>query len=209
MGGHRPATRHDGGLGVERVEDRLDEDDVDAAAQERLDLLLIRIGEARERDGPVARVLDLGRQRERHVGGPDRSGDEATATVDALRFLGGLAGQASSDLVEFDHLVDGSVVALRHTIGRERVGLDDVGAGEEITQVDVAHRVGLGECQEFVVAGEIATVVAEELAAERLVGQPERLDLGAHRTVEHDNALPGEPGDRVGVERVRAGAHVR
>ncbi len=75
--------------------------------------------------------------------------------------------------------------------------------------MDVTHRVGLGECEELVVAGEIATVVTEELAAERLVGQPERLDLGAHRTVEHDDALAGEHSDRVVVERVRAGAHVR
>ena len=209
VGRHRPATRHDCCLGVERVEDRLDQDDVDAAAQERLDLLLIRVGEAGERDGSVAGVLDLGRQRERHVGGADSAGDEAAATVGAVGFFGSLAGEPCGNLVEFDDLVDSAVVALRHTVGRKGVGLDDVGAGEEIAQMDVAHRVGLGEGQQLVVAAEIMTVVAEAVTTERVVGQAECLDLGAHRTVEHDDALAGEQGDRVVVERVRVGAHIR
>ena len=189
---HGAPAGDDRRLRVERVEDRLDQDRVDAAAQQRFDLFLVGVGERRERDRPVAGVLDLRRQRQRHVGGADGAGDESLTPVDAVRLVGGLAGEAGGDLVEFDDLVDGVVVALRHPVGREGVGLDDVGAGEEVVEMDLAHGVGLGEREQLVVAAEVAAVIAEPVAAERFVGQPERLDLGAHGTVEHHDPLVAE-----------------
>ena len=122
------------------------------------------------------------------------------ATVAALRLLGCLAGEPGGLLVELDHDVGRVVVGLRHPVGGERVRLDDVGAGEEVAQVDVAHGVGPGEGEEFVVAGDVAAVVAEPVAAEGVVTEPQRLDLGAHRSVEHEDALAGGQRERVVAE---------
>ena len=100
-----------------------------------------------------------------------------------------LAGEARAFAVE---LVDDRlepVIGLRDRGAGEGVGLDDVGAGAEVAQVDVAHRVGLGEDEKIVVAAQIVAVVAEALAAEILLGELQRLDLGAHGAVEHEDAL--------------------
>ncbi len=130
--GERTAGGDDGRLGVQRVEDRLDQQHVDAAVDERLDLLLVRGGEGGERDRAVAGVFDARRDRQRHVGRADGAGDEPLAAVAALRLLGRLAGDAGgSDVQLVDDLVR-PVVALGDAGAGERVGLDDVGAGEQV-----------------------------------------------------------------------------
>ena len=68
--------------------------------------------------------------------------------------------------------------------------------------MDRAHGVGLGEREQLVVAAEVAAVIAESVAAERFVGQPERLDLGAHGAVEHHDAFACDLRDGVVAERV-------
>ena len=118
-----------------------------------------------------------------------------------MGLLGGLAGEPRGDLVQFGDVADGVVVALGDPVRRERVRLDDVGTRQEVAQVDVAHGVGLRERQQLVVAGEVAGVVTEAVTPERVVGQAERLDLGAHRSVEHDDAIAGERGESGGSVR--------
>ncbi len=55
--------------------------------------------------------------------------------------------------------------------------------------MDVAHGVGLGEDQEIVVALQIVGVVLETVPAEIRLRELAVLDLGAHRAVEHEDAL--------------------
>ena len=69
--------RHDRGLGVERVEDRLDQEDVDAAIEQPAGLFLVGIAYFVERHGAKRRVLDVGRDRKGAVGGPQRASHEA------------------------------------------------------------------------------------------------------------------------------------
>ncbi len=57
---HRPASGVDGRLGLEEVEDRLDEDEVDAALEERGDLLLVRIAQVGVADLAEGRELGAG-----------------------------------------------------------------------------------------------------------------------------------------------------
>ena len=71
------------GLGVERVEHRLDQDEVDAALDQRVDLLAIDRLQRVEIDLAKARIVDVGRQRQRLVGRPDRAGDPARPAVAA------------------------------------------------------------------------------------------------------------------------------
>ena len=66
------------GLRVQRVEDRLDEEQVDAAVDQAADLLGVR-RRAPRRTSPRGTTgsFDVGRDRERAVERPDRAGDEA------------------------------------------------------------------------------------------------------------------------------------
>ncbi len=76
--------RHDPSLGVERIEHRLDQDEIHPALDQRVDLLAVHLLEVIEVDLAVAGIVDVGRERQRLVGRPERPGDEARAAV--LRF---------------------------------------------------------------------------------------------------------------------------
>ena len=75
-------------LGVERVEDGLDQQQVGAAVEQALDLLGIGAAQLVEGDGAEAGIGDVGRDRSGAVGRPERAGDEARAAVLALREIG-------------------------------------------------------------------------------------------------------------------------
>ena len=83
------SMRGDRRLGVERVEDRLEQQQVGAAVDQPADLLAVRVAHARECLGAERRVVDVGRDRQRAVGGPDRAGDEPRSIGRATRPLVG------------------------------------------------------------------------------------------------------------------------
>ncbi len=71
----------DRGLRVQRVEDRLDEQQVDAALAQAADLLGVGLDDLVEGVRAVGRVVDARGERERHVQRADRAGDEAAADL--------------------------------------------------------------------------------------------------------------------------------
>ena len=76
----RPGPRprgDDGGLRVQRVEDGLDQEQVDAAATRGRDLLLVGLAHLIEGDGMVRGVVDPRRERERDVQRAHGARDEA------------------------------------------------------------------------------------------------------------------------------------
>jgi hypothetical protein len=73
--------------------------------------------------------------------------------------------------------------------GTEGVRLDDVGARLQVGVVDAGHHVGTGEDQHLVVAGEVAGVIPESLAAEVGLGEALGLDHRTHRAVDDEDAL--------------------
>ena len=72
-------------LGVQRVEDGLDQDDVGAAVDQPVDLLGVGVAQLVEGDGAEAGIVDVRRERGGAVGRPERAGDEAAP---AVRLLG-------------------------------------------------------------------------------------------------------------------------
>ena len=78
-------------LAVERVEHRLDQDEVDPALDQRVDLLAIDRLDRVEVDLAKAGIVDVGRQRQRLVGRPDRAGDPALAAVGCAGLVGDFA----------------------------------------------------------------------------------------------------------------------
>ena len=181
--GRRVARGDDGRLRVQGVEDRLDEEQVDTAVAQRGHLLRVRLDHLIEGDRAIRRVLHLRRQRQRDVERADGAGDEAAVLV------GDLARDARSGEAHLGGVVLERIVGLADARGGEGVGRGDVRAGLEVRPVDVAYDLGPRQVEQVGVAGDIARVVAEAVAAVGVLPAHLALDEHAPRPVEHGNAL--------------------
>ena len=76
----RLLDRDERGLEVQRVEDRLGQQDVDAAVDQAAHLLVVGARARRTSTARKAGLFDVRRDRQRAVGRPDRAGDEARAS---------------------------------------------------------------------------------------------------------------------------------
>ena len=195
----------DGGdrrLRVQRVEDRLDQQQVRAAVEQPARLLGVGVADGVERDGAERRIVDVRRDGQRAVRGPDRTRDVARALRRARRpAVRRLAGEPRRGDV---HLVGRRlepVVGLRDGGRGERVGLDDVRAGGQVRVVNPHDRLGLRQHEDVVVPLQLVAVLGEARPPEVRLLEAERLHHGRHGTVEHQDAL--------GERRVERGAHVR
>jgi hypothetical protein len=187
----------DRGLGVERVEDRLDQQKVGAALEQSFDLLGIGGAQLIEGDGAEARVRHIGRDRRGAIGWPECTGNETPPAVLALGGIGGRAGKAGAGDIELVRDVGHAVVGLRDPRRGERVGRNDVGAGAEIGEMDLADLLGLAQHQQIIVAADLPVPGIEASAAVALLVEPEPLDHGAHGAVEHEDALGRELAERL------------
>ena len=186
--------RHERGLGIESVEDGLDQEQIDAAFEQRGGLFAVGGDQLVEAQRAIGGVVDARRERERLVGGSECSGDEARAIGGLLGLLvSGGARQARGREVHLVHVGFGCVVGLRDGGRRERVGLDDVGASFEEALVHGRDDLGASQRKDVVVADHRARMIAEAFPAERLFVERVALQGRAHGTVEHKDAL-GEQG---------------
>ena len=177
------------GLRVQRVEDRLDQQDVHAAGVQRGDLLGVGVVDLLVGDRAVGRVLDLRRQRQRHVQRADRAGHELRVAGLGLGLVGRLPGEPRRLGV---HLVDvalEAVVGLADRRGRERVRRRQVGARREVPLVDVEDEIRTGQVQQVRVTVGVGGVVGQPVRRVVLRGQSESLDDGAPRPVDDADAL--------------------
>ena len=180
------ARGHDRCLRVQRVEDCLDEEEVDAAIDEGADLLRVGLTHLVEGDAPEGRVIDLRGERECLVQRPDRAGDEPRP---AVSLVGGLSREPGAlDVHVVDRILE-PVVGLADRRRRERVGRRDVGAGCEVLPVHVEDDVRSGQVQDVRIALDVPRVVAESLAAVVGVVEPLPLEHRAPGAVEHEDAL--------------------
>ena len=200
-------------LGVQRVEDGLDQQQVGAAGDERAHLLDVGGLHLIERDHPEAGIVGIRRVRERDRQRPDRAGDEArragrvrhpVGPFPALprRLLVDLPGQAVEERIVDDLLVERRILpaavlarivdeelALGDAGGAEGVGLDDVRAGLEEAAMDVADHRRLGQREEIAVVQQVLLRVLEALAADVGFGHPVGADGRPHRAVDDGDAV--------------------
>ena len=179
----------DRGLGVQRVKNGLDQNEIGAAVDEADDLLRIGVAEFVEGHRAVAGIVDVRRHRGRAVGRSERAGDEAGPAVDPFRLQGGAAGEPRAVAIELVDAVLHAVVGLRDTGRGKGVGFEYVGAGQRIFVVNVLDRLRLGEGQKVVVALLMAVAARKPFAAEFRLLKAKPLDLGAHGAVDDEDAL--------------------
>ena len=176
--------RDEGRLRVQRVEDRLDQEQVDASLTEAANLLGVSSDDIVEGDRPVGRIVDLRGERERDVQRPDRPGDEPAAGL-----VGGLPREPRSLDV---HIVDGAlepVVRLADRGRGERVRRRDVRAGCQVPPVDVEHEVGARQVEQVRIAGDVLGMIGEAFTPVLLRVEPRVLDHRAPGAVEHEDPL--------------------
>jgi hypothetical protein len=172
--------RGDRRLRIERVEDRLDQQQVDAALLQRPDLVRVRLAHLVERRGAVRRVVDARRERERDVERADRARDEPVRR---------LVGDAARDARALEiHLPDDirveGVVRLADRRRGEGVRRRDVGAGREVVAMDALDDLRPCDVQQVGVAGDVLRVIPEPVAAVGLLAAHLALDEHAPRPVE-------------------------
>jgi len=181
--------REDRGFAVQRVEDRLDQEEVDPSFQQAPRLFRVGVAHLREGHGAEARIVHVGGEAERAVGRPEGAGHEARAVRRPARpVLRRRAGEARRLPVHLADVRLESVVGLRDRGGREAVRFDDVGARLEVRLVHGAHHVRPGQREDVVVAAELATVPGEPLPPVVGLLQPVGLEQRAGGAVEQKDA---------------------
>ena len=172
--GLRLKRRHDRRLAVQRIEHRLDQDEVDPALDKRFDLFAVDGLHFVEGHFAETGIADVGGERQGLVGRPHRAGDPALLAVgvgdrprDPRRSDVDVADQRGGIL---------SVIGLADPVGVERVGRQHVGACVGEALADPADDVGAGEVEQVV----IAALVGDEPEVAAVIGQLLGLD---HRAV--------------------------
>ena len=167
---HRAARAVDRCLGLERILAGLAQDHVGAAGDQASGLHRERILER-----AVGNVAERGQA----GAGPDRTDHEARPAV--VREAGDrLVSQLRAALIDLERPLRQLELAERDWRTAEGVGLDGIGAGAQIAEVDVRNHVRAGEIEHLG-----AVLLVPEVGFDRQVA---RVDLGAHGTVEQQHA---------------------
>ena len=191
--GERLEASEDRRLGVERVENGLDQDEVGAAVDEPANLLAIGDAELVEADRPEARIVDVRGQRRGAIRRPQRAGDEAAPTVCSFRLDRRPPRQSRPVAIELVDEFLHSVVGLGDRGRGEGVGFENIRAGHRIGEMDVFDRPRLAQRQQIVVALKMAVAGVKPVAAKMRLVETETLDLGAHRPVNQQNPFARRP----------------
>ena len=188
------------GLAVQRIEDGFHQQQIDAAFNQALGLLIVGVDQLVEGDVTRSRVVHVRRDRGRLWRRSQCAGDEARLVRCAV-LGGGGARQPGRFHVHLIGQLAHVVIVLRDPGGAEGVGFDDVGAAGQIALVDFLDHVRLRQRQQLVIPFD------EQFARTGTGGRSEvdepavwaaaigdfiqfvLLDDGAHRAVEdHDAA---------------------
>jgi hypothetical protein len=178
------------GLGVERVENRLDQQHVGAALDQAERLLTVGVDQFDVGDAARAGIVRVARDGGGTVGRTHRAGDEADAAGIRRHELvahprsqpGGLDVELGNDVLKV-------IVGLRDGLRVEGVGLDDVGASLEELAVDAGDDVGSRQGEQIAITLQQLVMILEALAAEIFLLELVLLQGGAHGAVDDDDAL--------------------
>ena len=176
------------GLGVERVEDGLDQDHVGTAFDQRFGLLVVGRAQRFEVDIACAGVVHIGADAGRLGRRAECAHHEARLFGRAELVAGG-AGQLGGFEVHLARQVRHLVVLLRDRGGAEGIGFDQIRARGQVAFVDVLNDIGPSQREQLIVAFDVPLEVLEALAAVLRFVELEALDHRAHRTIEDGDAL--------------------
>ena len=202
--------RQQAGLEIEGVECGFGHQNIDTGFNQCRDLPVVRLFDLIESLRAEARIVGIGRERERNVHRTDRARHKFRAGLATGPFLVAvdrLASAVHRGEVQLPDLILELVVGHRDGLGIERVGLEDVGTRLEIREVHIAHQVALGDAEEVIAALQFARVVGELLASEVGLAQLVTLQHGAHGAVQHQDPVTHQFVQQVNLVGSRGNGH--
>ena len=201
------ADRHQRGLCVQRIENRLHQQEIGPARNQRPHLLAISRLHLIERDHSEPGIIGVWRIRQRHRQGSNRACHKPLPTrrvrhpvrpLPALPrgLLIDLPRQFPQELIFDDLLIERRILApamfarivhkelaLRNRRRTKRVGFDDVRPCFEEAPVDVTDHIGLGQREQIAVVEQVFRRILEALPADVRFRHAIGADGGAHRSV--------------------------
>ena len=178
----------DGGLGVERVENGFQQQQVRAAFRQSAHGRGVGVRQFLKAGVAEAGPVHVRREGGGAVGGAERAGNEAGLFRRGL-CVGSLTGQDGAGPVQVMDVVLQFVIGHGDGRGIEGIGADDVRAGVEKRAVYGPDDSGLRERQQVVVALQLTAVPGKAFAAKISLLQAVGLDHGAHGPVQQQDAL--------------------
>ena len=180
--------RENSRLGIERVKDGLDHQEVDAAIDQCARRFFISFGKRVERDVAITRIIHVRRYRGRAIGRSEYAGNVARTARFHRLGIGAFAGKSRGGEIQFRNERFHAVVAHRRRVRIESIGFDDVGAGIEKLLMYFANDPWPRDREQVVVALQVAVPVRESLAAVIVFAEPVALDHRAHGAIEQHDA---------------------
>ena len=179
-----------GCFGIERVENRFDEQGIHAFADKGFHLLDVGFGQGIECEGTQCRVVHIGTHGERLACGTHASGYQTRFLRSAPCVFGcQIFGQSHCRFVELATKILTVIFAHGDALCAEGVGLDDVGTGFKVSTVYVGNDVGARQGEQVVVSLLHTRQVGKACAAVVGFGEAVTLNHGAHGAIENEYAL--------------------
>ena len=177
-------------LRVQRVENRFDQQDINAAFHQAARLFVVNLAQFVEGDAARGGAIHILRHRGRAIGRPHRSSHQKMpAGMRRFKFVGDLARDFRARDIEFMNVMFEAVIERGNRVRVECVGLDDVGAGFEILALNRLHDLRLRDIQHVVILPQVPRVLQELGAAKRRFVKLLRLDHRAHGAIQNDDPL--------------------
>ena len=178
----------DGRLGIERVEDGLDEQRIHAALDEGLHLFVIGFHQFIVGDATQGWVVHVGADGAGLVGGAHRTCHEA-GLLGCAHSIGLAACDGSCGKVDLAAQVFAAIVGHRDALRIERAGLNDVDTHAQVAAVYVGNHVGTCEAEQVVVALLQSRQGGKALATEVSFSESEALYHRTHGAIQDEDAL--------------------
>ena len=177
-------------FGVQRIEDRFNQNQVGAAIDQPGYGFGIHIDKFTETCVAKPRIVYVWRNGRCPVRRPDHAGDES-GLVGCLRryIVGDFPGKLRRREIQLVDVTFEAVIRHRDGGGIEGVGLQNINAGCQERPMDTFDHAGLRQGQQIVVSLLREGVVRKSFSPVIRLFQFAGLDHGAHGTVDHQNAV--------------------
>jgi hypothetical protein len=178
------------GLGIQRVEDGFEQQQIGAAFHQAARLFVIHFAQFVERDAARGGAVHVLRHRRGAIGRPHRSRDQSVfAGMRGFEFIGHLAGDPRARDIKLVNVILEAVIERGNRVRVECVGFDDVGAASRYCALDGLHDLRLRDVQHVEVPAQVARMLQKLRAAKSRFLQLLRLDHRAHGAVQNDDPL--------------------
>ncbi len=216
---HRPATAgllkelldgKQGGLGIERIENGFDQQQIRPAIRQPLNGNEIIAHQLVELHIPEARVIHIGRNRGRARCRPKHARNKSRLRRHLLRSpVASLARELRTTQVELINQRLQPVIRLRNGRRIKRIRLEDIRTCRQVLLVNALDDFRLRQQQQIIVALEILCMAGKTRATIICLRQPVTLDHRPHRTIENQNALTEKTTKFLGTIGLHGGSLVK